>query len=687
VVELPRYRNQTLPSVSVISPYQAGAGALSDALARGADVVSRVTAQIAQAEAVSSAQAAVSDLRIKTQEFLSRNEWENTEIGGRPTDEVIDEQWREFQASLESPDIRDRRAAEQYRIARNEILSDAGIRVDNLKRKILVDRTRANDLKASENLLSLGNYTASRQVISNSLGFGEQEKLSIIQRNAAIATDRFVMEDPYKALEELQKGESEQPFINDLDPADRNTRIRQAEAEIARREAALRAEQAARRAEAEASFSILKDQVMGFTEALKLGIAVPPSSYSQVVGAISALPDSPKKALLMEDLIAVNNILASGFPSLPPDQQKAAVAQFTGKLQEGGYNRVDVTALSIMKSMAENSAAAANADPAALAISKGWITPVSRREGETEVQWLTRVYEAGKTASSALGRPVPGLTNEQISALTRQYSAADLDGRVGMIGQIVRTHGRDAAVTLLEQVKKNAGNDLAIAGFLALDGPEGIMASRMVVKGQTIRQEAALAGKPYKALEIDLVPEINSRLRNAYWDRPEDRNLIEGAIRDAYLALAVEAGKLGAEGLDRNLVTKAVNLVTGGIVSFNGLFTPAPKRGVTEDQFRAFATSLDEKDFANVAGLTPEYALDAYRRDGRLRQIAQGVFVIQVPAGPGGTYIDLKATRGQYKDRNGVPLLTVDYRDPDFLKGTSTSAVPWAFPSRLPFSE
>jgi hypothetical protein len=106
---------------------------------------------------------------------------------------------------------------------------------------------------------------------------------------------------------------------------------------------------------------------------------------------------------------------------------------------------------------------------------------------------------------------------------------------------------------------------------------------------------------------------------------------------------------------------------------------------VTQDQFLSFAATLDAKDFANVAGLTPEYARDAYKRDGRLRQITQGVFVIQVPAGPGGTYIDLKATEGQYKDRNGVPLLTVDYRDPDFLKGTSTSVVPWAFPSRLPF--
>jgi hypothetical protein len=397
------------------------------------------------------------------------------------------------------------------------------------------------------------------------------------------------------------------------------------------------------------------------------------------------MPDSPKKALLVDKVLAINYVAQSGFSALPPEQQKNVVLQGKASLQTGNYTPIQVKALSIMDSIAKRSAEAANADPAALAISKGWITPASRQEGETDTAWMTRVYEAGKTASSALGRPVPGLTNEQISDLTRQYNAADLDGRVGMVGTIVRTHGRDAAVTLLEQVKKNSGNDMAIAGFLALDGPEGIMASRMVVKGQTIRQEAALAGKPYKALESELVPEINSRLGNAYWDRPEDRNLIEGAIRDAYLSLAIEAGKLGADGLDRSLVTKAVNLVTGGIVSFNGLATPAPKRGVTQDQFLSFAATLDAKDFANVAGLTPEYARDAYKRDGRLRQITQGVFVIQVPAGPGGTYIDLKATEGQYKDRNGVPLLTVDYRDPDFLKGTSTSVVPWAFPSRLPF--
>jgi hypothetical protein len=674
-MELPRYRSQTLPQVAAESPFSAavGAGASSRALASGFDVISDITNRIATAEAEATAAAGLTDLQVKTREFVSNEKWKQPEIDGRPTDEVLKEEWSAFSQTLEPPRIGNRNAQNQYDNARKRILSDASLTVDSLKDRILIDRTRASESKAADDLLSLGNYNGSTQVIKNSIAFGEQEKQQLIQRGAAIATDTFVADDPYKALEELNKtaGDSEQPFINDLDPNARNVAINRAEAGIRQIESERRAQEAARQAQINSMVGYASDWLTSYTEAIGVGVKPPPEGAAQVASILGAMEDGPRKAQLQSRFAALNAIQSSGFLELPPLKQRDATTAKIAAMQTGPYGSADVTLASLMKEVSDRRMQAAKDDPALLAerdgiiqsvnipvpgesvignmadaaANTGWmpLDPNVNAPSNTFASTLNRASRNADIVSAYLGFNAPGLTNEQISSLEREYKAGDVNQRLGIISAVVQTHGPAKAVDLFTHINKTMGPDMAAAGVLSLEDP---VAAQFVLRGQKIREDGGKAGKSLAPPSIDFPTEINARLNNAYDPGSPTRDIIESAVRDAYMALAADAGVLANQSINANLMDKAVQLVTGGIVYHNGAYTPVPVRGVTQAGFDGFVADINENDFASISGMEPAYALEAFRRDGRLVQRQKGLFEVQIPHPSGDGYITAKGNDG-----------------------------------------
>lgn len=640
-MELPRYRSQTLPQVAAESPFSAAAGASasSRALASGFDVLSDVTNRIATAEAEATAASALTDIQVKAREFVSNEKWKRPEIDGRPTDEVLKEEWEAFSQSPEPPRIGNRNAQNQYDNARKRILSDASLTVDSLRDRILIDRTRANEDKTADNFVTIGNYNAGAQVIRNSIAFSEEQKLQRIQRLASISTDTFIREDPYKAREELNKTDgSEQPFINDLDPYARNVAINRAESEIAQIEAQKRAEEAARQAQINSLAGYATNYLADAKTSLGLGIRPAPEGMAQVGGIISAMEEGPRKQQMMEEYNALNWVQSSGFLALPPDKQQQYVANQIAEAQKGNVSTANVARIKLMNDIAEQSARAAKEDPAGFGERQGIVQPPS---GENLIEVLAAAATNAETLSTYFRAPVSGLNTQQITQLQRSYDKADVDGRLALLGTIVETHGQTKAVDLLQQVSKTSGPDMAAAGVLALDAP---LVSRTVLIGQNLRKDGGDSIKQYLPPSIDFVPEIGALLGNAYIDNPANREIVESAIKDYYLAKSASSG---SQGWNPALLREAAQAVTGGIVEFNGVKMPVPKRGITQADFDGFADSLSAEDFKGVAGFEPEYALDAFRRDGRLIQKHQGMFEVQVPNGSGDGYVSLKDEKGK----------------------------------------
>jgi len=474
---------------------------------------------------------------------------------------------------------------------------------------------------------------ASRRAVIAESGLPPAEADRLLEKARAelstAAVRSIIDDDPRKALEALraEPGKSGNIAIEALPAARREAAISSAEVEIRRLEAEERARQAEARAAAAARASFLKDYMADAQQAYAMGFGLP-EGYGEARAAIAALPDDdPNKARLVRQDAVLSTLEKSGFLSLSPDQQQQAKTALEAQMQAQGANPATIDMLSMAGKIAAETTNRAKADPFAFALQRGVVKP-PESTGDAKADLAARA-EAARVASAYFGKPVPGFTKAELSNLADSYQKADVTDRLAILGSITDTHGQAAASTVFAALDKQNQSGMALAGALAMDDTE---AARLVIRGQKVLQEGGKANLTPKA--TDLQPPLFDLLGDAYGIGTSSRKTVEEGVVAAYAALSAEAGDQSGE-LDSKRLKAAVEAVTGGLVEYAGKKMPAPLRGVTQRQFTAWADSLEEKDFAGVAGIPASTALRLFRDDGWLEAIGPNRYVPTI-LGPDG---------------------------------------------------
>lgn len=488
-----------------------------------------------------------------------------------------------------------------------------------------------------------------RRAAIDSAGLPPKERerqLIVAKESLALSAVRTLAErDPVDALKRLRAapGESGVTAIEALSPRDREWAINDSEVRIREIERERKAREAEAKAEANARAALLKDETDNALRQYKLGFGLP-QNFGQLVTEVDRLPDdNPRKLGMRRDLAVLNALDDNGFLALTPRQQKDWATALETDIREKGANPASILMLDTAKGIQGESERRAKADPFRFVVERGIVKP-PQQTGDVMAD-LTARAAAGRQASAYLGEPVPGFTAEELDNLAAQYQAGGVEDRLGILTALNQSHGEEQASAVYAELDKKNQGVMALAGVLTAEN-RGV--GKLVVRGQVAIKEQPniLPGKDR------IQPELDATLRDAYGLGTSARRSVEGAVKAAYAALSADAGDLSGE-VDADRFKAAVDAVTGGLVMFGGRTYPAPKRGVSQGQFEAWAGSLNREHFANVAGITPEDAERIYRADGGLVALGPNRYGIAIE-GLGGTYL--------LRDTNDKPL-TVSYTD------------------------
>jgi hypothetical protein len=209
-MELPRYQTHALPQLASVSPQMAGASAiaLSQAMASGLDVVAQVTSKIVSAEAESRTDADLAGYQMQSREFVADPRWRQPTINGRPTEEVMAEEWGKLTKSINAgkAPVRDRAAANRYDRGRLEIIGDTNLEVAALSRRLTVDRGKVLADSAADRQAQSGDWSAVHEVYGRALESGllsTTEYQDRIGKSAALVVKALAQREPLKILEAL----------------------------------------------------------------------------------------------------------------------------------------------------------------------------------------------------------------------------------------------------------------------------------------------------------------------------------------------------------------------------------------------------------------------------------------------------------------------------------------------------
>jgi hypothetical protein len=287
-VELPRYTSRALPQVTAQSPAEAAAGAsaTAQALANGLDVVANVTSMIGRAEGEAAAGAALADMQAELNEFAADPRWQQPETNGRPTAEVLAEEWTKKQREVlaRKPAIGWRESRNQFEQRRKLLVSQAGVEVIGQQRRLQVDRGRSLTDFAARTYINSGDYASARDELARGIQDGLYTIAEYVQRSQEL--DQQQVEDGYLRQiapgADSDLGKTVMDVLGDarLPPARRNVLARTISAEAERRS---RSEDADRKAFRESNAALAWRNVDNLTTDQIMGLDLTPEDRTTLV--------------------------------------------------------------------------------------------------------------------------------------------------------------------------------------------------------------------------------------------------------------------------------------------------------------------------------------------------------------------------------------------------------------------
>lgn len=331
---------------------------------------------------------------------------------------------------------------------------------------------------------------------------------------------------------------------------------------------------------------------------------------------------------------------ANRFALADPRSQETIINALENDMRGRAVDPVEVTLLNTLGKIHSSARQALNDDPLSYGQQQGLIPALepldlSGPEGLAESLAL-RAGEADKLQAH-YGQPVPAMTRQEASMLTDALAAGTAGERLSLLQAIHQGLGARAPSTL-EVLHKDGHDTLAFVGGMV---HEGNPAARDVLAGLD-----ALAADPKLAPgDLDSRPELQT-VRAAY--PPGTQGAVVQAITAHYARSSAIAQDHSAI-FDRRRWERSVDAVTGGIVEYKAgtwastnarSFFPAPAPGVGNREFNGWINSLGPEQIeamGGVAGMSPEFALEAIRTRGRLLPIARGRWLVSLSSPADGT--------------------------------------------------
>jgi hypothetical protein len=388
--------------------------------------------------------------------------------------------------------------------------------------------------------------------------------------------------------------------------------IQKAEAEARRRQA--ESERYLRKAEHE--FTAANSIITG-------GKQLSPEYVQQVSAAVAGTP----YALAFKESLKQGPASAA-FGTQPLAVQQRALIEARNQLNTKGTTPEAEKRVAQLQKIYDQSAKDYAEDPLLAAQERGVIqqvAPLDMRDLNTVVAGLGQRVNQATITRQQVGQPVSPLLKSEAEQIGKMINVLPMEQRSSAIASIATAVGPEQAAALGRQM---APKDKALGIALGMAGSkttEGRYTAEIVLRGsQAIKDKAV---KEDNIALTGIRARVAAEIGNAYQNEEQRQTMIDAAVMAEYGLQSEGSGSL----------SRAVKLVTGGIVERGGAKVPLPY-GMTADQFDQRLRKLSPVDLKTATVVVDGQKLSAYDflakvPDAALIHAGQGRYAVQAGTG------------------------------------------------------
>lgn len=338
-------------------------------------------------------------------------------------------------------------------------------------------------------------------------------------------------------------------------------------------------------------------------------------------------------AVHLNDADALNKIVTAervagavaDFALLTPAQQKALIDNTVVDVDDGGFtSQMQAT----MRSINTETERLLKDDPQALAQKNAIVAPIS---AFTPEELKARAVQT-MTAGARYVQKFPLFSKADADRFSDAMNAFEnYNDKARFLAQSIAAVGEEYAPELVEAVAPNNPEIAHCSSVAEYDQK----AAALILKGADVRRKNP---EYLEASEKKIRDAIGGMLPDYIRKGSPD---FERGLKDAVLDYAVGAAQqsgIKASDFDDDLLKTAVNMVTGGVVSYDaGLFhreykTIVPVPGMTEDDYETAIDNLRAEDFKNARvgfrGSPAPVDVEAIKDDGVFEAVGRNQYMI-----------------------------------------------------------
>jgi len=226
--------------------------------------------------------------------------------------------------------------------------------------------------------------------------------------------------------------------------------------------------------------------------------------------------------------------------------------------------------------------------------------------------------------------PAP-MTREEARDWTGRFEQADVNGRIGMLGDLSGGMGEHFPRAIGMLADEGLPKGAAMAGWASHQGR--LADARAILSGATHPEAAKILPG-----STDFKAALQNRVAAIF---PQDQDMYAATVdaaRAAYVSLSQAAGATDGEFVGEEAegrLNRAIEMATGGVIDYQGAAFLPPKPGVTPSAFERTLTTLADEDLAGARNATGSAvtAEDVLEGRVRLETLADGRYVLMAPDG------------------------------------------------------
>ena len=332
-------------------------------------------------------------------------------------------------------------------------------------------------------------------------------------------------------------------------------------------------------------YKILKKNIRNTISALNMGVEVDPDRVAQLfesgMGAVAA----KDPGLMMDFQRSVQTQAARSEFLLrnPLAREQELLAAESSAMDEG-----QALMVADLRKAHESALVAQKADTISYAAKTGVVKVDPVQWGSDNfVESLAARKKSHDVAREVLGTSTGLLTNDEIPVFRDFMNKIPLQAKLATMAQVNEALG-DEAPFFYEQFKDKGFGSLPQAGQLVSEGALDV--AGLVLEGGDKRR-SDMGKSLVSGINENFIPAISRKIGSAF-PNTDTRDSTINSVLDVYASMAYEEGDLSGA-LKNDRLDKAVSMVTGGVIEFNGKRIQSPKYGMPQSSFEEWVDRLD----------------------------------------------------------------------------------------------